>query len=276
VKLNKVSERVYANWDGETGGNVGLVELGEESLVVDAQYPGSAKRFREAIQRATDKPPTHLLLTHIHGDHVFGAQVFKDLEIVSHTRLREKMEENLGGDWSPQRLQEMLETYRRDAPERLWLMEGLEITLPTTTFQDRWSYQGVEMIHMPGHTDCSSVVHIPEEGVVFAGDLLFVGRFPWGGDPTANPDQWIESFKRILDLEAEHIIPGHGPPCTNEEVEKQMAWMREVKWIMKGLIEEGATLEEAVSHPYRELYPCDRPEWQKRTYAHWFNHWSQH
>jgi len=52
--------------------------------------------------------------------------------------------------------------------------------------------------------------------------------------------------------------------------------MREVKWIMKGLIEEGATLEEALSHPYRELYPCDRPEWQKRTYAHWFNHWSQH
>ena len=51
MKLSKVSDRVYANWDGETGGNVGTIVLDDTVLVVDAQYPGSASRFREAIPR---------------------------------------------------------------------------------------------------------------------------------------------------------------------------------------------------------------------------------
>jgi len=64
MKLSKVSDRVYANWDGETGGNVGIVVLDDRVLVVDAQYPGSARRFRESITKVTDKPLSHLLLTH--------------------------------------------------------------------------------------------------------------------------------------------------------------------------------------------------------------------
>jgi len=83
---------------------------------VDAQYPGSARKFREAIPKVSSKPLSHLLLTHIHGDHVFGNMVFKDLEIVSHRRLWEKMEESLRNEWTPENLQKMLDTYKRDAP----------------------------------------------------------------------------------------------------------------------------------------------------------------
>ncbi len=273
MKLHKVSDKVYANWDGETGGNVGVIELPEHTLAVDAQYPGSAKQFREAIPRATEKPLTHLLLTHVHGDHVFGNMVFKDLEIVSQKRLYEKMKENLKNEWAPGNLEKMLETYKRDAPERWWLFEGLEIVLPTTTFKDKWTLEGVEFIHMPGHTDCSSVVYIQDDKTLFAGDLLFVNRFPWAGDPTANPDKWIESFQRMLDMDIENIIPGHGPLCDLEEVEKQLQWMKELRWIMKGLIEDGAPEEEAINYKYRELYPTDRPEWQKRSYSRWYKVW---
>ena len=273
MRLHKVSDKVYANWDGETGGNVGIIELPEHALVVDAQYPGSAKQFREAIPRVTDKPLTHLLLTHVHGDHVFGNMVFKDLEIISHKRLYEKMETNLKNEWAPGNLEKMLETYKRDAPERWWLFEGLEIVLPKTTFKDSWTLEGVEFIHMPGHTDCSSVVYIPDDKVLFAGDLLFVNRFPWAGDPSANPDQWIESFQRMLEMDIEKIVPGHGPLCDLEEVEKQLEWMKELRWIMKGLIEDGASEEKVINYQYRELYPTDRPEWQKRSYSRWYKVW---
>jgi cyclase len=273
MRLNKVSKRVYANWDGETGGNVGVIALDERALVVDAQYPGSARMFREAIPRVTEKPLTHLLLTHVHGDHVFGNMIFKDLEIVSHRRLYEKMENSLKNEWAPGNLEKMLETYRKDAPERWWLFEGLEIVLPKTTFTDRWELDGVEFIHMPGHTDCCSVVYVPDDRLLFSGDLLFVNRFPWAGDPTANPDQWIESFTKILAMDVEKIIPGHGPVCDLDEVEKQLQWMKELRWIMKGLIEDGATEEEAISYKYRELYPTDRPEWQKRSYSRWYKVW---
>jgi glyoxylase-like metal-dependent hydrolase (beta-lactamase superfamily II) len=273
MKLSKVSDRVYANWDGETGGNVGIIALDDTVLVVDAQYPGSAKRFREAIPRVTGKPLSHLLLTHVHGDHVFGNMVFKDLEIVSHRRLWEKMENSLGNEWAPGNLEKMLKTYKRDAPERWWLFEGLRIVLPTTTFTDRWEKDGVEFIHTGGHTDCSSIVYVPEDKTLFAGDLLFVERFPWAGDPTANPDTWIEAFQKILGMDVENIVPGHGPLCSRGEVERQLKWMKEVRWIMKGLIEEGASEEEVLNYKYPELYPTDRPEWQKRSWARWYQHW---
>ena len=274
MKLSRVSDRVYANWDGETGGNVGIITLDDTVLVVDAQYPGSARRFREAIPRVTGKPLSHLLLTHVHGDHVFGNMVFEDLEIVSHRRLWEKMEESLEDEWAPGNLEKMLETYRRDAPERWWLFEGLRIVVPTTTFTDRWKKDGVEFLHTGGHTDCSSIVYVQGDKTLFSGDLLFVGRFPWASDPTADPDQWITAFQKILDMDVDKIVPGHGPLCDPGEMERQLKWMKEVRWIMKGLIEEGTPEEEALNYEYPTLYPTDRPEWQKRSWARWYRHWS--
>ncbi len=273
MKLHKVSSRVYANWDGDTGGNVGIIELSDSAVVVDAQYPGSARKFRAAIPTSTSKPLSHLLLTHIHGDHVFGNMVFKDLEIVSHRRLWEKMEKGLKKEWAPGNLDKMLETYRTETPERWWLFEGLEITLPTITFTDKWEIEDVEFMNHGGHSDCSSTVYVPEDRTLFAGDLLFVGRFPWAGDPTANPDRWIEAFQAMLKMDIETIVPGHGPICDLDEVERQLAWMKEVRWIMQGLIQDGATEDEEASYDYRVLYPTDRPEWQKRSYARWYNVW---
>jgi cyclase len=273
MKLNKVSSHVHANCDGETGGNVGVIELSDTAIVVDSQYPGSARKFRAAIPRVTGKPLSHLLLTHIHGDHVFGNMEFRDLEIVSHRRLWEKMEEGLKKEWAPASLEKMLETYRTETPERWWLFEGLEIVVPTTTFTDRWEIEGVKFTHHGGHSDCSSTVYVPDDRTLFAGDLLFVGRFPWAGDPTANPDHWIESFQAMLKMDIETIIPGHGPLCDLDEVERQLAWMKEIRWIMQGLIQDGATEEEAASYDYRVLYPTDRPEWQKKSYARWYNVW---
>jgi cyclase len=275
MKLNKVSGRVYANWDGETGGNVGIVELDERVLVVDAQYPGSATRFREAIRGTTEKPLSHLLLTHVHGDHVFGNMVFQDLNIVAHRRLMEKMEASIGKEWSPKNLEEMLGTVERDTPERLWLFEGLRIVLPTETFEDRWSLGGVEFIHTGGHTDCSSVVHVPGDKVLFAGDLLFVGKFPWAGDSTADPDVWIRALEMILELDVNSIVPGHGPLCGKEEVRRQLGWFKETRRIMQDLIEDGATEEEAVSHDYPFLYRPDRPGWEKQSYSQWYKVWKK-
>lgn len=275
MKLDKVTDKVWANWDGETGGNVGVIELDDKTLAVDSQYPGSARKFREAIPRVSDKPLSHLLLTHVHGDHVFGSQHFKDLVIVSHLRLLEKMRQSLRNEWAPGNLEKMLEGYREDSPERWWLFEGLEIVLPSVTFDDKWEIESAEFIHTGGHTDCSGIVYEKDTKTLFSGDLLFVGRFPWAGDPTANPDEWIEAFHMILDMPVESIIPGHGPLCDKQEVKKQLKWFQEIRWIMKGMIDEGASVEDVVNYDYPPLYESDRPEWVKRSYRHWYQHWSK-
>jgi glyoxylase-like metal-dependent hydrolase (beta-lactamase superfamily II) len=135
--LDRVSERVYANTSGETGGNVGIIVLDDGVLAVDAQYPVSGRDFRESIPEYTDKPVTHLLLTHVHGDHVFGNQAFEDCEIVSHRLLWEKMKENLQTIWSPGNLPGMLEDVRENRPDSAYLYEGLRIVLPDLTFEER-------------------------------------------------------------------------------------------------------------------------------------------
>jgi len=108
MRLDQIGNNVYANCDGETGGNVGIILMDEKVAAVDAQYPVSGADFRKSIPKVIPKPVTHLFLTHIHGDHVFGNQAFEDCEIVSHYRLKEKMEENLETEWTTQNLEKML------------------------------------------------------------------------------------------------------------------------------------------------------------------------
>ena len=255
MRLDKVSERVYANCDGETGGNVGVIIMDDAVAAVDAQFPVSAKDLRASIPTVTDKPVTHLLLTHMHSDHVLGSQAFEDCEIVAHVRVREKMEEKLRSEWAPGNLEKMLEDINKNRPEMAWLFEDLRIVLPTKKFDDSYTLDGVEVINTGGHSDCSSIVHVPEDGTLFAGDLVVPKMFPWAGDPTASPDAWIGAFKRILELDAEAIVPGHGPQCDLEEIETQLAYFEATRGTMARLIAEGASEEEAVNYDgYAELY----------------------
>jgi len=276
MKLDRVSERVYANTEGLTGGNVGIVVLADSVAAVDAQYPVSGADFRRSIGSVTDKPVTHLLLTHYHGDHVFGNQAFEDCEIAAHRLLVEKMEENLATDWAPENLDRMMEEIRRTRPEREWLYEGLRIVLPTKTFKDRFALDGIEMIHMGGHTAGSSVVLVPDDKVLFAGDLVFAETFPWAGDDSANPDDWIEAFKAILAMDVDTIVSGHGPLCNKSEIRTQLEWFEAVREEMKRLIGEGVSMEEAVRYDgYPGFYESERPERRDDSLRRWYRFWSE-
>jgi len=276
MRLDRVSERVYANTEGSTGGNVGIVILDDAVAAVDAQYPVSGADFRRSIPSVTRKPVTHLLLTHHHGDHVFGAQAFEDCEIVAHRLLKERMEENLRTAWAPGNLEKIIEDARRISPERARLYEGLRIVLPTVTFEDRFILDGVEMIHLGGHTAGSSVVYVPDDRVLFAGDLVFAERFPWAGDPSADPDTWMEAFRAMLAMDVETIVPGHGPLCDKSEIETQLEWFEAVRAEMRRLIADGASMEEAVEHDgYPRFYPAERPEWRDDSLRRWYRVWSQ-
>ncbi|MFB0543763.1 MAG: MBL fold metallo-hydrolase [Candidatus Bathyarchaeia archaeon] len=279
MRLDRVSDRVYANTEGKTGGNVGVILLKHGAVAVDSQYPGSAKLFREAIGRLTEGKVTHLLLTHYHGDHVFGGMVFEDCEIVAHRLLKEKMEFLLKTDWAPGNLERMLQNIRQGSPERAWLYEDLRIILPTKTFEDRFILGDgeitVEMIHTGGHSAGSSIVYIPEEEALFAGDLLFAKTFPWAGDESADPDMWIEAFEMILKMDVETIIPGHGPLSDEAEVEEQLSFFKAVREEMRRLIGEGASMEEAVKYDgYPPFYESGTLARRENSLRQWYRVWS--
>jgi glyoxylase-like metal-dependent hydrolase (beta-lactamase superfamily II) len=92
--------------------------------------------------------------------------------------------------------------------------EGITRTLPTRTFEKqldlRVGDRRVELLEVgPCHTRGDILLHLPDDGVVYTGDILFIDGTPimWVG-PVAN---WIAACDRILELGAETIVPGHGP-----------------------------------------------------------------
>jgi cyclase len=275
MQLDQISDHVYANFSGETGGNIGIIELENQVLAVDAQYPVSGRDFRASIPSVTSKPVTHLCLTHYHGDHIFGAQAFADCEIVAHRWLKAKMEENLQSVWAPEHRDQFLEEVRTNRPENLWLFDGLNIVLPTQIFDDRIQFDGVEMIHMGGHSADSSIVYIRDDRVLFAGDLVFAQTFPWAGDPSADPDQWIHAFTRLLEMEIDTVIPGHGPLCDKAEIRLQRDWFKAVRDRMQTLIAQGVAIEDAVQDPgYPAFYAAERPERRADSLRHWYHCWA--
>jgi glyoxylase-like metal-dependent hydrolase (beta-lactamase superfamily II) len=172
-------------------------------------------------------------------------------------------------------LEKMLDDIKVNRPERAWLFEGLRIVLPTETFEDGYAVDGVEMTYLGGHTDCSSVVYIPDDKVLFAGDLMFAETFPWAGDPTADPDVWIEAYKTIIGMDVETIVPGHGPLCDKGEFEIQLAWFESVRDEMKGLIAKGASMDEAVSHDGYPDFHESTGDRRERSLRHWYRVWSK-
>jgi cyclase len=120
-------------------------------------------------------------------------------------------------------------------------VDYFHLPMPTDYFEDRRELEiggvKVEVIHLGGHTPCSSVVWLPEERVLFAGDLIFQGRYPFLA--TANIPKLVDALQWLPSLRAGVIVPGHGILCDYDEVEKQRdyierTWKRTADHIEKG------------------------------------------
>ncbi len=278
MTLEKITDRVYANTEGRSGGNVGVILLKDRAIAVDSQYPVSARAFRAGIEKLTSKRITHLLLTHYHGDHVLGSQVFEDCEIVAQRLLRLKMENQLRNEWSPLNFHKTLESMKARTPERAHLFEGLRIVLPSVTFGD---YLGltdgeaaVEMIHTGGHSDCSTIIYIPGEKTLFAGDNLFAEAFPFAGDATVNPDEWIDALELILKMDVENIIPGHGPVSDKSEVEKHLSFFKAIRCELKRMVRSGASADEAVRYTGYPAFYESTGDRRENSLRQWYKFYS--
>jgi len=244
------------------------------AVAIDSgMYPSVAREFRTDIERTTGVMVTRLILTHYHGDHVFGSQIFKDGQIISSRDLATRMREVAASQWTREKLEESAKM-RPDSYGKLDLA-NLEITFPTKVFDESITLrdEGYTILvkRGGGHTADSAYVYFPEERVLFAGDLIFAQTFPWGGDSTANPDEWITVLKEFQQLSIEKIIPGHGPVCDLNEVQVYLDFFEPVARTMKELIAGERTLEEVVSFDgYPEFYASETPERRRDTLAQWY------
>jgi len=270
----QVTKRTYANTTGEGRGNFGAISLPNYSVVIDASmYPSVAKEFRTYMETTTGTPVTKLILTHYHGDHVFGNQIFKDCQIISSCALDTRMREVAVSQWTRAKLEEASKL-RPDSYGMLDL-DKLEITFPTEVFDEslKITDERFEIVvkRVGGHTFGSSFVYFPVERILFAGDLIFAKTFPWGGDPTVDPDEWILVLKEFQQMDIEKIVPGHGSICDQKEVQAYLNFFEPVARIMRELITEGQTQEEVVGFDgYPEFYISETPERRRDTLIQWY------
>jgi len=230
--LQDLGNSVYAYLqpDGAWGwSNAGIIVDGDTSLLVDTLY--DLKLTGEMLATMRRALPAAgqidmLVNTHANGDHCYGNQLVGEARIIASARTAEEM---LAVP------PEMMAMLVKQAPF-LGLVgefvnrhfgafdfDAITLALPNQTFEGRMDLRvgtkDVSLIEVgPAHTRGDTLVYVPEDRVVFSGDILFIERHPvvWAG-PVGN---WIRACERILDLDVETIVPGHGPITDKQGVER--------------------------------------------------------
>ena len=252
MKKVEITPDVLAFLHPEEGPNVGLIDTAKGPVVVDTTM--SPPEIRGVLDQA-EVDPTEVALvinTHSHSDHTWGNQIF-DCSILAHRLCREAMEKKMEDEWSPESIAALIEE-RGEAAREKWA--DLRITPPTEVFDSRREVTLgdtlIHVIHVDAHTPDSSVVWLPEERVLFAGDLIFEGRYPFIKD--ARIVEWAAILKRLPDFRAEAIVPGHGDLCGNEEVITLAEYLETTWELTKDHVEQGDTEDETVADPRYPVY----------------------
>jgi glyoxylase-like metal-dependent hydrolase (beta-lactamase superfamily II) len=222
-----------------------------ESVLIDTltDLP-LTRRMLDGLAPVTSAAPIRTLInTHSDADHIDGNQLVAGAEIVSSRRSTELIRrQNPGSFKGFARLAGAMRMVGRlpvpvvgslplPVVPRVRLraigeyigdmlapfdFDGIDVTPPTRDFEGEMSLDAggrkLRLLEVgPAHTPGDLIVHVPDAGVVYAGDILFVGGTPvmWAG-PVIN---WIGAIDRVLSLDADTYVPGHGPVCGREEAE---------------------------------------------------------
>jgi cyclase len=207
--------------DGSWGySNAGLVTDGSASLLIDTLFDLPLTReMLDAMAAATPaaRQIDVLVNTHANGDHCYGNQLVPDAVIIASKASAEEMTHV-----HPALMAAMIRNADQLGAAGAYFarifgdfeFEGIDPTPPNQTFEGhhelRVGSKRVELIEVgPAHTRGDVLVHVPDEGVVFTGDILFIDGTPimWEG-PVRN---WIAACDRIIAMAPSVVVPGHGP-----------------------------------------------------------------
>jgi glyoxylase-like metal-dependent hydrolase (beta-lactamase superfamily II) len=198
--------------------NAGVVATPAGAVVIDALgSPQLARELIAEVRRVTGKQVTHVVVTHYHADHIYGLQEFKraGARIVAHKAALEYLNSDTARsrlDVSRQDLAPWIDAQTQLVPADEWITGPRELVVG-----------GVRLLLRPvgpAHTPEDTVVFLPSDKVLFAGDLVFRGRVPFVGQ--ADSRHWITALNVVLGFDAAVVIPGHGPMSTSAREDMEL------------------------------------------------------
>jgi len=249
--------------------NAGLINLGERIVVFDTfMTPQAAADLKQFSLDRLGRVPEIVFNSHFHNDHIWGNQVFAgEAQIISSAETRDLIK-TAGAEefeWysanSVKRLEALQVEYQDASQEKqkelfLWIgyyqglvesMPNLTVRLPDAAVKGQYSIFGTdlsaELYTFEGaHTGSDSVLYIPEAGIVFMSDLLFVKAHPYL--PDGNPKKLLAVIKEISKLDAAIFVPGHGPVGTKADLLLMIDYIEGCMETAQGLVASGNANED--------------------------------
>jgi quinoprotein relay system zinc metallohydrolase 2 len=251
VRQGLTEDATAGNFDAIA--NLGFIIGRDAVAVID---PGGSlhdgRSLRLAIRARTQLPIRYVVLSHVHPDHIFGAAAFKDDTpiFIGHAEL-------------PQQLAARGVFYRDGLEKILGAGEVGDVVLPTMRVAkdkpaelDLGGRSLVLTAHQPAHTVSDLSVLDKQSGILFAGDLLFVGRTPsLDGDLKG----WLKELAMMRDSGVRQAVPGHGPPLVpmQDAVAPLERYFTVLRDETRAAIAKGMPIEEAAI----TLVLSERPHW---------------
>jgi glyoxylase-like metal-dependent hydrolase (beta-lactamase superfamily II) len=273
TKITPVSPKIYLLENLGESGAIAFLVTEEGVLVVDSgDTPANGRVVVEKIRSITAKPIRFVVLTHYHGDHVWGLQSFPPETLIiapenmprnfkrDEAELKAAMGKlsgqiaesrgalgKMGKEQTPKRTEE--ETRLKNAEEKLALYREIRIMPPHMLFTGKLTIRlGGETAEIvfpgPAHTDDNAWVYFPGQKVIHMGDMIFNKLHPYidwqAGSNTAN---WIAQLKIAESLPIDKVIPGHGPLAGKEVLAEQARYLTDLRAVVAAEIKKGTTLE---------------------------------
>lgn len=241
--------------------NVGVV-VGEDAVLVVDTGMGVANAqyvLRRARELAAGRPLL-LTITHFHPEHGWGAQVFRrEATILYNDAQRVELEDQF---------RPFVELFSSFSPAIAAILAEVELVGPHVAYADeaRVDLGGV-LVELrsvgPAHTLGDQVVHLPEQRVLFTGDLVENRFFPILPDDHAHGSPWIDVLTRLEGLEPAVVVPGHGGVGDPRLIAEVRAYLEDVRARVRDAgTEDVETLKQRLEPELRERYPdWDNPIW---------------
>jgi glyoxylase-like metal-dependent hydrolase (beta-lactamase superfamily II) len=266
VSFTKLSDNAYA-YTAEGDPNTGVIIGDDAVMVLDTQAtPTMAQDVIRRIREVTDKPIKYVLLTHYHAVRVLGASAYQPEHIISsHDTLdliRERGEQDKASEIGR-------------FPRLFRNVESVPagLTWPTLAFSGKmtlWLGQlEVQLLQLGrGHTKGDTVAWLPQQKILFSGDLVEFDATPYAGD--AYFKDWPQTLDNIAALKPEKLVPGRGAALTSpEQVQAGLAGTRSFIADVYASVQEGVAAGKDLKAVYKDTYTKLKPK-----YGHWviFDH----
>ncbi|MBS21660.1 MAG: hypothetical protein CL739_06150 [Chloroflexi bacterium] len=232
--------------------NAGIIVGDESVLVIDSlRVPSFARDLIKDVKDITNKPIKFVIDTHSHWDHSWGNEEFPDATIIGHKNCYAEM---VDVEWNEQWRKKV--TSSNDP----WSEEGniVNITPPNMTFETSMQmYFGGRELDLKyfgkAHTSGDIYIHLPNEKIVFTGDVAQDGGVPYLGD--CYPVDWPETDNKLAALPIERFVSGHGPIGNHQALQGARDFIHNLVNSVKSAIADGQNATQASESVINQLTP---------------------